>query len=89
MSDRTTLHVFLLFAQALKASSPFDALRVFALLKRIGADADLPMDGHMNAAMEASVAAIASRESHSVAVARYALERVIIEVEGLLDMNAA
>lgn len=89
MTDRASLHVLLLFAQALRMSCPFDAVRVFELLKRIGTEADLHMAGHMKAAMEASVAAMASRESHSVAVARYALERVIIEVEQILDMDAA
>ena len=89
MTDRATLHVFLLFAQALKGSSPFDAIRVFELLKRIRAEAGLHMDGHMDAALKASVAAMAGCESHSVAVARYTLERVIIEVEGMLDMDAA
>ncbi|RYC29100.1 hypothetical protein D3273_25835 [Lichenibacterium minor] len=89
MTDRATLHVFLLFAQALKASRPFDAIRVFDLLKRLRAEAGLHIDEHMDAAMKASVAAMASRESHSVAVARYTLERVIIELEGMLDMDAA
>ena len=89
MTDRATLHVFLMFAQALKASSPFDAIRAFQLLQDIRKDAGIPMAKHMTAALEASVAAMSDREAHSVAVARYALDRVMIEVEKILDVDAA
>ncbi|RYC32232.1 hypothetical protein D3273_09370 [Lichenibacterium minor] len=88
MTDRATLHVFLLFAQALKASSPFDAIRVLQLLQGIRSDVDLPMAGHMDAALKASIAAMSDRQAHNVAVARYTLERVMIEVERMLDMDA-
>ncbi|WP_165361254.1 hypothetical protein [Lichenibacterium ramalinae] len=63
------------------ASEPFDATAAIALLKRIEREAGLPEDSHMRAAIEASLAALSAREAHSADVARYALERVAIDIE--------
>ena len=89
MTDRATLHVFLMFARALRTSSPFDATRAFQLLQDIRKDAGIPMARHMTAALKASVSDLTDREAHNVAVARYALESVMVEVEGMLDVDAA
>lgn len=81
MVDSTRLNVYLVFARALTASDPFDAIAAVELLKSIERDGHLPDDGHRRAAIEASLAALSAREAHSAAVARYALERVTIEIE--------
>ena len=88
MADRATLNVFLVFAKALSASDPFDATETFKLLRRISREANVPMEGFMRQATDFSLAAATHDEVHSTAVARYALQRVIIEIEGRLKAKA-
>ena len=84
MTDRATLKVFLVFAKALSASKTFDASGTFKLLQRISKEASVPMEGFMRQATDFSLAAAMHGEVHSTAVARYALQRVILEIEGRL-----
>ena len=81
MTDSAKLSIYIVFARALTASNPFDANAAVALLKRIEREGGLPAGSHMRAAIEASLAALSAREAHSADVARYALERVAIELE--------
>ena len=88
MADRNDLQVHLMFAKALSASKPFDANGTFRLLQRISERASIPMEGYMREATEMSMSAATHGEVHSTAVARYALQRVIIEIEGRLKARA-
>lgn len=81
MSDNKNLNTFLVFARALTASDPFDAEGAFNLLRTIEEEIGLPMENHVEAAIEASLAAFDAKVSHRSAVARYALTRVTIEIE--------
>lgn len=89
MADRATLRIHLMFAKALSVSTLFDASAAFRLLQRISEGSSIPMEGHMREATEMSLLAAASREVHASAVARYALQRVIIELEGRLKARAS
>jgi hypothetical protein len=85
VAGSANLSIYLVFARALTESDPFDATAAVALLRRIEREAEWPEASHMRAAIEASLAALSAREAHSADVARYALERVAIDIERRLD----
>lgn len=88
MSKDNSLGTFLIFAKALTASDPFDAEAAFGLLRTIEDEIGLPVENHVEAAIEASLAAFDAKESHRSAVARYALTRVTIEIESRMARTA-
>ena len=89
MTDRATLNVFLVFAKALSASKPFDATGTFKLLQRISKEVSVPLEDFMRQATDFGLAAMSNGEVYTSAVARYALQRVIVEIEGRLGSRTA
>ena len=87
MSVRVRLRTFIVFADALTESEPYDVGGAFALLQEV--EDALGPDGpnSVDVAIRAHLAAALSRKSRAFALARYALVRVTEDLERRLAAN--
>ena len=88
MADRVTIQVLQMLARAFADSNTFDPDGAFKLLQKIRFRLILSAESHVETAIEASLNASEERDARSSAVARYALQRVIIELDRHLRSKA-
>ena len=88
MSARVRLRTYVVLADALTESEPYDVGGAFALLQDVEAELGPEGPGSVDVAIRAHLAAALSRKSRAFALARYALVRVTEELERRLAENA-
>lgn len=85
MADDASLERFLAAAAPLRTGEGFDPVRAFQLLSGAKIVGGTALSLRVEEALGVGVVAIATPSARNAAVARYALERVAIAVEELLQ----